>query len=959
MNDLFLEAFNAVSGDDFEERPVEIETFVTSDKFLGLPPLSDYQYQMIRAGSQIYKYETLLSLYGEEKARKRYAQTCKEVVLQLGKGSGKDYTSTISCAYIVYLLLCLKDPAAYYNKPKDDTIDIINVAVNSDQAKNVFFKNLKTRIKNCPWFAGKYGPPTQYSIEFDKNINVYSGHSERESFEGLNLIYAVLDEISAFALESATGNEQANTAQAVYDTYRDSVDSRFPDFGKVLLLSFPRFKDDFIQQRYEAVIAEKEVIIRRETLKLDPDLPDGTEGNEFDVEWEEDHIVSYKFRNIFALRRPTWEVNPQRKITDFTRNFFENMGNALGKYACMPSNLENGFFKNKAAIEAAFVTHNGVDEDGVFLDRFQPREETKYFIHVDLAQKHDHCVVAMAHVDKWVDVKIGSEYSERHPVVVIDCIRWWTPTKQNTVDFQDVRDFIVALRRRGFEIRLATFDRWNCVRGDALVHTPRGPVQMKSISVGDELTTRHGTAKVGAKSNAGVQEVFRVTTRLGWEFEATINHRVLTRRGWVTIGELTDADEMLLDNSYDFSGVDIINEEQAYVLGGLIADGWVNDKNDHQINFTTSDSEFAERMHKALVNEWGFKNTVQVSLQEKTAGSTVDTHTYTYWDKDMIVRMRNAGLSRAIAGDKRIPSSVLSGSKEVRAAFFAGYIDGDGGIQTYVDKSGTTRYRLTVDTISEALIKDLVWVSMSLSLEPTRLRQRRSNPEREVHRLTFEGRKAERLLAVVKPAIGRKASIDLTKQGSPAERWSFANNQLWVKVRKIETVGYHETFDISVPEYEEFILDGFVTHNSHDTMNILENEHGIHTELLSVDKKHYDDYLSIMYDRRLIGPKVQLLIDELTELRALKRGTKIVIDHPRKGTKDFSDATCGAIFNAITHTPPPVNQEVDIVSLYDLAQRYREEQRIKSTPEPIGIISDPRHKIPNELKDYLEAVRLL
>ena len=58
--------------------------------------------------------------------------------------------------------------------------------------------------------------------------------------------------------------------------YRASVDSRFPDFGKVIMLSFPRFKDDYIQQRYDAAVAEKEVIIRSTTLKLDPDLPDGT-----------------------------------------------------------------------------------------------------------------------------------------------------------------------------------------------------------------------------------------------------------------------------------------------------------------------------------------------------------------------------------------------------------------------------------------------------------------------------------------------------------------------------------------------------------------------------------------------------------------------------------------------------------------------------------------------------------
>jgi len=601
MNDFFGNILDAVSGEDFEEKPVMIEEFVTSEDYLHLPPLSDYQYQMIRAGSQIYRYETLVYLYGPVVATKRYDQTCNECIYQLGKGSGKDYTSTIVCAYIVYLLLCLKDPAKYYGKPEGDTIDIVNVAVNSDQAKNVFFVNFKKRIKQCHWFDGKYDT-TQNSIIFDKSIQVFSGHSEREAFEGLNLFVAVLDEISAFALESASGNAQANTAQATYDTYRDSVDSRFPDFGKVIMLSFPRFKDDFIQQRYDKVVAEKEVITRVKTLKLDPDLPDGLDYNEFEVSWEEDHILRYEYPRIFALRRPTWEVNPLRKIEDFTRSFHENPGNAMGKYACMPSNLESGFFKNKEAIERAFVTQNGVDEDGVFLERFRPREGTKYYIHVDLAQKHDYCVVAMAHVDKWINVKIGADYSETHPVVIIDAVRWWTPTKTKSVDFADVRNYIIALRRRGFDIKLATFDRWN----------------------------------------------------------------------------------------------------------------------------------------------------------------------------------------------------------------------------------------------------------------------------------------------------------------------------------------------------------------SNDIMNILKNEHGIETDNLSVDKKHYDDYLSIMYDNRLVGPKIQLLIDELGELRLVQKITKVIIDHPRKGSKDFSDATCGAIFNAITYTPKPQNTEIEVVSYSDL---HRREQAAK---EPVGVIKAPkRGPMPPELQEYMSRMRAL
>lgn len=511
-DNFFNEAFNALSGEEFEEIPVEIEEFVTSEDYLNLPPLSEIQYTIIRAGSQIYRYETLVSLYGEEKAAKRWKETFNEIILQLGKGSGKDYTSTIVCTYVVYLLLCLKDPAKYYGKPNGDTIDIVNIAVNADQANNVFFANLVKRVKDCKWFEGRFFDKSK-SLEFDKSIRVFSGHSQREAFEGLNLFLAVLDEISAFELESATGNDRADTADATYNMYRASVDSRFPDFGKVYMLSFPRFNDDYIQQAYNRVIAEKEVIIKKHQFKIDPELQDGVEGNEFEIEWEEDHIIRYTYPRVFALKRPTWEVNPTVRLDSpaMVRQFHANLGDALGRFACMPNNLVDGFFKNKDAIDSAFVKMNPVDESGMFLESFQPIDGKDYFIHVDLAQTHDHCAVALSHIDKWMNVKIGADYTELHPQVVVDAVRWWTPTKDKTVDFADVRDYIIALRRRGFHIKMCTFDRWNSVDTMNILSKDHGiPTEILSVALShydDFLSVMYDKRLIGPKVDLLIKEL--------------------------------------------------------------------------------------------------------------------------------------------------------------------------------------------------------------------------------------------------------------------------------------------------------------------------------------------------------------------------------------------------------------------------------------------------------------------
>lgn len=458
--------FDLENDTEFEENPLPLREWVVSPDHLALKkPLSENQFQIVEASTQIFRRDTLHKLYGFEAGEERWKQTYTEVIMQLGKGSGKDFMSTVACAYIVYQLLCLKDPAGYYDKNEGDTIDIVNIAINAKQAQSVFFKNFKERIERAPWFAGKYKPLAD-AIEFDKNITVYSGHSEREAWEGYNVLLAVLDEISGFAIDSPSGNENAKTGEAVYDMYRDSVDSRFPDLGKCLLLSFPRFRDDFIQTKYEKAIKEKETIIRSHTFKIvddDPLLEDVVvEGNSITIEWEEDHIIEYEFPGVFALKRPSWEVNPIRDISHYRTAFIRDATKALAKFACMPPMAIDALFKSKEKVETAFSDlHLAIDEEGRFSEWFKPKDYHEYYMHVDLAQKHDRCAVAMVHVDKWVKMNFGGSDTLVVPKLVVDFVRYWIPTKEESVDLTKVNDFILDVRSRGFNIKKVTFDRWH------------------------------------------------------------------------------------------------------------------------------------------------------------------------------------------------------------------------------------------------------------------------------------------------------------------------------------------------------------------------------------------------------------------------------------------------------------------------------------------------------------------
>ena len=460
MSKTFNDFLDVLTDNVFEENPVDVKTFVESSNYLGQPPLSEIQYNIVEAMSQIYYKKDLEDLMGTNNGSDHYDKYTKnEIILQLGKGSGKDFTSTVGCAYLVYKLLCLKDPAKYFGKPSGDAIDLINVAINAQQAKNVFFKGFKTKIESSPWFAGKFYAKAD-SVEFNKSITVYSGHSERESHEGLNLILAVLDEISGFASEVGTANEQGKTAENIYKAFRGSVDSRFPDLGKVALLSFPRYVGDFISKRYEDVIAEKEIIEKKHTFIINPALPEDNPDNTFEINWDEDYIKSYKFPGVLAIKRPTWEVNPTRKIEDFKLSFFTDPGDALMRFACKPTYSSDAFFKQRDKLEKCMSLRNPIDNNKRFDSSFKPDPEKIYYIHADLAQKHDKCAVAIAHVDKWVNVQVLKDYEQISPVVIVDAVAWWEPKVEGPVNLSDVKNWIINLRRQGFNIGMVTFDRW-------------------------------------------------------------------------------------------------------------------------------------------------------------------------------------------------------------------------------------------------------------------------------------------------------------------------------------------------------------------------------------------------------------------------------------------------------------------------------------------------------------------
>jgi hypothetical protein len=67
LSTTFNDFLEVLKDNHFQETPVDAKTFVEGEAYLGQPGLSDIQYDIVEAMSQIYRKEDLIDIMGEEK----------------------------------------------------------------------------------------------------------------------------------------------------------------------------------------------------------------------------------------------------------------------------------------------------------------------------------------------------------------------------------------------------------------------------------------------------------------------------------------------------------------------------------------------------------------------------------------------------------------------------------------------------------------------------------------------------------------------------------------------------------------------------------------------------------------------------------------------------------------------------------------------------------------------------
>ncbi len=444
-------------------------------------------------------------------------------------------------------------------------------------------------------------------------------------------------------------------------------------------------------------------------------------------------------------------------------------------------------------------------------------------------------------------------------------------TIANTISARKLFDLIVMMAWKNGEPGIVFIDRINqfnptpkigmiestnpCVTGDTLVSTDRGLVKIKDIvnkniigstkivtdnraAVANETSTLSSVliAKTGVSLfdmasavKTGVKETFRLTTKSGYEIEATRDHKILTTNGWKEMGELTIDNSILVQGGEGrFNSDKKLNIETeckyekewsmelGQVLGWIIGDGWLRKGKNCRVGFVFGKNDFDILAYLKPNIDKLYGKKVREILRNR------GTMHLSYHSKDFVAFFEKLGVKPVKADEKEVPSSLFTAPKEAVTGFLQALFTADGTVAAN-NKKNTNYIRLT--SKSRKLLKGVQLLLLNLGIK-SRIYERHRG-----RRLTFQYRTIRGELRLYE-SDGILFELQISKDMLPLfmdevgflchkhrkktdclKKINFYSTKFEEKIIAIEPLGMKDVYDLTEPITHSFIANGIVVHN--------------------------------------------------------------------------------------------------------------------------------------------------
>jgi len=395
---------------EYEEKPVSIRDFINGSDYMNA---KDECWEPIK--------DDLAELFkGYDNPKMEWEYT--EAVFNEGISGGKSYKASIIITYLVYRTLILKNPHKLLNLANGTGIYFLNMSIRADQAKKVVFGEINQRIYNAPWFRERNylpNPDIKSELQFPKSITIVPGNSKETFPQGFNLLGAVMDEAAYY-----TETDTHDVAEEMFNALYNRIKLRFGNKGMLIMISSPRYVDDFIEKKMEEAKTNKRIYsVRKTSWDSKPKTTDYFPiGGTFEME-------GYTIPNEYR-------TEAERNFDRFKRDIM-----------AIPSLVIEPYFKQWALIEGAIDPQQfyPLTEDGKIKIDFRGKPGKQYYMHIDLSLTTDATGIAMAHAES--DVKI-----------VVDLAMRIKAPQGREIDLAEIKGIVYGLKKMGFDIAKVTYD---------------------------------------------------------------------------------------------------------------------------------------------------------------------------------------------------------------------------------------------------------------------------------------------------------------------------------------------------------------------------------------------------------------------------------------------------------------------------------------------------------------------
>lgn len=366
----------------------------------------------------------------------------RELILVLGRRSGKSALSSIIGSYELYKLLRRGCPQKFYGMPVTSKINVMCVANDKDQA-GIVYDDINGHVNNVDYFRTSIANDTvsfmKFRTEHDKEkfgedgrstITATFKSSVAKGLRGKGVMVIILDELAFFV------NDGKSSAEEIY---------------RAIIPATKQFTPKSPKNRHEPIGPSEGRVISISS-------PDARDGHFYNL-YQRSLTGGPAAANMLMIQAPTWEVNPTLSVEDYEIEHAKNPSAFETEYGAKFSDRVRGWIEDKNdLIECC-------DPQLKPLPRGTPREP--FFAGLDFGISKDGTSLSLSHFKNgkitlayheiWYP---GKSWKETNPHLTNPMVPYaYTLEDVRRLDIDEIVKWLIAVSKR-FYIYSGVFDQW-------------------------------------------------------------------------------------------------------------------------------------------------------------------------------------------------------------------------------------------------------------------------------------------------------------------------------------------------------------------------------------------------------------------------------------------------------------------------------------------------------------------